>query len=32
MNPILNKDDIINLNNLMINNESEIGTLAAIIQ
>ena len=30
--PNINKDDIINLNNLMINNESEIGTLAATIQ
>ena len=30
--PSINKDDIINLNNLMINNESEIGTLAAKIQ
>jgi len=30
--PNINKDDIINLNNLMINNNSEIGTLAAIIQ
>jgi len=29
--PNINKDDIINLNNLMINNESEIGTLAAMI-
>ena len=30
--PNINKDDIINLNNLMINNDTEIGTLAAIIQ
>jgi len=30
--PNIDKDDIINLNNLMINNGSEIGTLAAIIQ
>jgi 3-deoxy-manno-octulosonate cytidylyltransferase (CMP-KDO synthetase) len=30
--PGINRDDIINLNNLMINNESEIGTLAAKIQ
>jgi len=30
--PNINKDDIINLNNLMINNKSEIGTSAAIIQ
>ena len=30
--PKINKDDIINLNNLMINSESEIGTLAAKIQ
>ena len=30
--PSINKDDIINLNNLMINNESEIGTLAAKIK
>jgi len=30
--PDINKDDIIKLNNLMINNESEIGTLAAKIQ
>ena len=30
--PNINKDDIINLNNLMINSESEIGTLAAKIQ
>ena len=30
--PNINKDDIINLNNLMIDNNSEIGTLAAIIQ
>ena len=30
--PDINKDDIINLNNLMINNNSEIGTLAAVIQ
>ena len=30
--PDINKDDIINLNNLMINNKSEIGTLAAKIQ
>ena len=29
--PNINKDDIINLNNLMINSESEIGTLAAKI-
>jgi len=29
--PNINKDDIINLNNLMIRSESEIGTLAAII-
>ena len=30
--PGINKDDIINLNNLMIGNKSEIGTLAAKIQ
>ena len=30
--PNINKDDIINLNNLMINNNSEIGTLAATIK
>ena len=30
--PNIDKDDIINLNNLMINSESEIGTLAAKIQ
>jgi len=30
--PNINKSDIINLNNLMINSKSEIGTLAAIIQ
>ena len=30
--PNINKNDIINLNNLMIDSESEIGTLAAIIQ
>ena len=30
--PNINKDDIITLNNLMINNNSEIGTLAAIIK
>ena len=30
--PDISKDDIIKLNNLMINNESEIGTLAAKIQ
>jgi len=30
--PNIDKNDIINLNNLMINNETEIGTLAAIIQ
>jgi len=30
--PNIDKDDIINLNNLMINSESEIGTLAVIIQ
>jgi len=30
--PNIDKDDIVNLNNLMINSESEIGTLAAIIQ
>jgi 3-deoxy-manno-octulosonate cytidylyltransferase (CMP-KDO synthetase) len=30
--PNIEKDDIINLNNLMINSEAEIGTLAAIIQ
>ena len=30
--PDINKDDIIKLNNLMINNKSEIGTLAAKIQ
>ena len=30
--PDINKDDITKLNNLMINNESEIGTLAAKIQ
>jgi len=30
--PNIDKDDIINLNNLMINSESEIGTLAAVIQ
>ena len=29
--PNIDKNDIINLNNLMINSESEIGTLAAII-
>ena len=30
--PNINKNDIINLNNLMINSDSEFGTLAAIIQ
>ena len=30
--PDINKDDIINLNNLMINEDSEIGTLAAKIE
>jgi len=30
--PNINKDDIINLNNFMINNNSEMGTLAAKIQ
>ena len=30
--PNIDKDDIINLNNLMINNETEIGTLAAKIK
>ena len=30
--PNINKDDIISLNNFMINNKSEIGTLAAKIQ
>ena len=30
--PNVNKDDIINLNNLMINGDSEIGTLAATIK
>ena len=30
--PNINRNDIINLNNLMINNNSELGTLAAIIQ
>jgi len=30
--PNIDKSDIINLNNLMINSKSEIGTLAAIIQ
>jgi 3-deoxy-manno-octulosonate cytidylyltransferase (CMP-KDO synthetase) len=30
--PNINKDDIIKLNNLMINNNSEIGTLAATIK
>jgi len=30
--PNIDKDDIINLNNFMINNDSEIGTLAAIIK
>ena len=30
--PDINKDDIINLNNLMINNNAEIGTLAASIK
>ena len=30
--PNIDKNDIINLNNLMINSKSEIGTLAAIIQ
>ena len=30
--PDINKDDIINLNNLMINKDSEIGTLAARIE
>jgi len=30
--PDINEDDIIKLNNLMINNDSEIGTLAAKIQ
>jgi 3-deoxy-manno-octulosonate cytidylyltransferase (CMP-KDO synthetase) len=30
--PNINKDDIINLNNLMVDNDSEIGTLAANIK
>ena len=30
--PNIDKDDIINLNNFMLNNESEIGTLAAVIK
>ena len=30
--PNINKNDIVNLNNLMINNNSDIGTLAAIIK
>ena len=30
--PDINKDDIINLNNFMINQDAEIGTLAAIIE
>jgi 3-deoxy-manno-octulosonate cytidylyltransferase (CMP-KDO synthetase) len=30
--PNINKDDIINLNKFMVNNKSEIGTLAAIIK
>tara|TARA_B100000767_G_C19615435_1_gene471699 strand:+ start:94 stop:807 length:714 start_codon:yes stop_codon:yes gene_type:complete len=30
--PNINKEDIINLNNFMMNDESEIGTLAAIIK
>ena len=30
--PDINKDDIINLNNLMINNDAKLGTLAAKIQ
>ena len=30
--PDINKDDIINLNNLMINQDAELGTLAAKIQ
>jgi 3-deoxy-manno-octulosonate cytidylyltransferase (CMP-KDO synthetase) len=30
--PDINKDDIINLNNLMINHDAEVGTLAAKIQ
>ena len=30
--PNIDKDDVINLNNLMINSKSEMGTLAAIIQ
>ena len=30
--PDINKDDIINLNNFMINHDAELGTLAAIIQ
>ena len=30
--PDINKDDIINLNNFMINNDAELGTLAAKIQ
>ena len=30
--PDINKDDIINLNNFMINNNSEIGTLATLFQ
>ena len=30
--PDINKDDIINLNNLMINHDAELGTLAAKIQ
>ena len=30
--PDINKDDIINLNNFMINNKSDMGTLAAVIK
>ena len=30
--PDINKDDIVNLNNLMINHDAEVGTLAAKIQ
>ena len=30
--PDINKEDIINLNNLMINNKSDMGTLAAVIK
>ena len=32
MSPDINKDDIINLNNFMINHDAELGTLAAKIQ